>query len=168
MNQEIFYIRQPVEDHQEISLEKLIARRMARRRRVAKRMAKRFPLLAVEFMQDEFPGYTYQDWESDVLRKSRKGKSFRRPKPKSFDWNTIREHIPDFFAACKSRSKTRAVLRGRLKDGTEFICIVRSYWMDDYGQQRLRTHELIKLWRSSIQTFVKHPSVQIFEPNNEI
>jgi len=50
-----------------------------RREGVAKRMAKRFPLFAVEFMQKEFNGYTTEQFESDIakarLPKKRKGKS---------------------------------------------------------------------------------------------
>lgn len=68
------------DDHQAISLEQIIARRLARRRRVAKRMAKRYPMMAVQFMQDEFPGYTYEEFEADISRKTRKGKRYRRPK----------------------------------------------------------------------------------------
>lgn len=63
-----------------ISIEQVYKRREQRRRRVAKRMAKRFPLFAVEFMQDEFNGYTQEEFEADVSRKSRKSKSMRRAK----------------------------------------------------------------------------------------
>jgi len=42
-------------------------------------MAKRFPLFAVEFMADEFPDYTLEQFENDLegkkLPKKRKGKS---------------------------------------------------------------------------------------------
>jgi len=67
-------------DHQVTTVEQYEQRRIMRRRRVAKRMAKRFPMFAVELMQDEFPGYTYELFEADVTRKSRKGKSMRHPK----------------------------------------------------------------------------------------
>lgn len=159
--------RQP-EDTEAISLEKIISRRLARRRRVAKRMAKRCPLMAVEFMQDEFPGYTYDEFEADVLRKTRKGKSFRSPKLKGFDWKMIRAQIPDFFAKCIERRKTRAALRGRLQDGTEFTCVVRSVWHGDYGESRLRTSELIRLWQGPLKAFVSHKAICLYEHNDNI
>ena len=166
MKTEITFERIQQINQDEISLMKIIARRLSRRRRVAKRMAKRCPLMAVEFMQDEFPGYTYQDFEADVTRKTRKGKSFRRPKPKGFDWKMIRNQIPEFFQKCVERRKTKAVLRGRLHDGTEFTCIVRSCWIGEYGESRLRTNELIKLWQGPLKTFLSHPSMQLFEHHN--
>lgn len=67
-------------DHQVTTIEQYEKRRVMRRRRVAKRMAKRCPMFAVELMQDEFPGYTYEEFEADISRKSRKGKSIRHPK----------------------------------------------------------------------------------------
>jgi hypothetical protein len=70
--------RQP--DHQAITIEQYQKRKVQRRRRVAKRMLKRFPLFAVEIMQAEFPDYTYEEFIGDVTRKTRKGKSMRRPK----------------------------------------------------------------------------------------
>lgn len=160
--------RLQAEDYQAISLEQVIKRKAMRRRRVAKRMLKRFPLFAVEEMQAEFPGYTYEEWEADVTRKTRKGKSFRRPKPKGFDWKAIREQIPEFFEKCIQRRKTKGVLRGRLKDGTEFTCIVRSVWLGEYGESKLRTSELITLWRGPLKTFLSHPAMQLFEHHNEI
>lgn len=63
-----------------ISLEVAMKRRIQRRRRVAKRLAKRAPLFAVEEMQREFPGYNLELFEADISRKTKKGKSFRRPK----------------------------------------------------------------------------------------
>lgn len=71
---------QRLHDQEAISIEQFLRRRVQRRRRVAKRLAKRFPLFAVEMMQNEFPGYTYDEFVADVTRKTRKGKSFRRPK----------------------------------------------------------------------------------------
>lgn len=67
-------------DHQTISIDQILAKRVQRRRRVAKRMVKRFPLFAVEFMQEEFPRYDHETFVADVTRKTRKGKSFRRSK----------------------------------------------------------------------------------------
>lgn len=155
-------------DHQAISLEEVIRRKIQRRRRVAKRMLKRFPLFAVEEMQQEFPGYQYDEWVADVTRKTRKGKSFRRPKKKGFDWKTIREHIPDFFDRCKQRTKTRAVLHGTLKDGARFTCIVRSVWLGDGGERKMQTHELINLWRGPLKNFISHPGVILYEHKTEI
>lgn len=63
-----------------ISLEVAMRRKIQRRRRVAKRMAKRFPLFAVELMQAEFPGYTLEMFEADISRPTRKGKSYRTAK----------------------------------------------------------------------------------------
>jgi hypothetical protein len=155
-------------DQQAITIEQYHKRRALRRRRVAKRLVQRVPLFAVEEMQTEFPGYTYADFEADILRKTRKGKSFRRPKPKGFDWKQISQEIPDFFAKCIQRRKTRAVLRGRTKDGTQFHCIVRSVWCGDYGECRLRTSELITLWRGPLHAFVKHPAILLQEYQNEL
>lgn len=156
------------EDLEAISLQQIIARRLARRRRVAKRMAKRFPLMAVEFMQDEFPGYTYEQWEADVTRKTRKGKSFRHPKPKRFDWDTIRKEIPDFFQACVKRTPTTATLHGKLSNGEKFTCIVRATWYGEYGESRLRTSELINLWRGPLKKFTQHPAMVLLQHKNEI
>ena len=143
-------------------------RRLARRRRVAKRMAARCPLLAVEFMQDEFPGYTYEDWEADVSRKTRKGKSMRHPKQRAFDWKWIQREIPEFFNACVERTKTKAVLHGKTKDGGRFTCIVRSTWWADQRQCRLHTGDLIKLWRGSLKSFLSHPAMFVFEQKNTL
>lgn len=156
------------EDRDAITLEQYLKRKIQRRRRVAKRLLKRFPLIAVEIMQAEFPGYTYDEFIADVTRKTRKGKSYRRPKTKAFDWKQIRQEIPDFFAKCTDRRKTTATLRGRLKDGTEFTCIVRASYPGEYGEGRLRTGELVKLWRGTLQDFVKHPAVLVLENNNQI
>lgn len=155
------------EDQEAISLEKIIARRLARRRRVAKRMAKRFPLMAVEFMQQEFPGYTYEEWEADVTRKTRKSKSFTSPKTKRFDWNQIKKEIPEFFQACIKRTPTTATLYGKLPNGEKFSCIVRATWYGEYGESRLRTSELIRLWRGPLKTFCQHPAMILQEHKNE-
>lgn len=155
-------------DSREISLEKLLLRRVARRRRVAKRMAIRCPLLAVEFMQEEFPGYTYEEWEADVSRKTKRGKRFRRPKPKRFDWELIRKEIPDFFTVCVKRTPTSAVLHGKLKDGNKFTCIVRSSWFDGQRQCRFDAYDLIKLWQGPLKSFCQHPAVLLYEHNNKL
>jgi hypothetical protein len=65
---------------QAITIEEAQKRKVQRRRRVAKRMVQRCPLFAVEEMQEEFPGYTYDEFIADVTRKTRKGKSFRKSK----------------------------------------------------------------------------------------
>jgi len=70
--------RQP--DAQAISLEQALRRKAQRRRRVAMRMYKRFPLFAVEFMQEEFPGYDWDTYVLDVTKKTRKSKSVRKAK----------------------------------------------------------------------------------------
>lgn len=62
------------------TIEQYEKRRIMRRRRVAKRLAKRFPMFAVEMMQNEFPGYTYEEFEADISRKTKKGKSIRHVK----------------------------------------------------------------------------------------
>lgn len=155
-------------DHQAITIEQYHKRRILRRRRVAKRLLQRVPMFAVQEMQAEFPGYTYDEWEADVLRKTRKSKSYRRPKEKGFDWALIRHEIPEFFAKCIQRRRTRAVLRGRTPDGTQFHCIVRAVWYGDYGETRLRTTELIRLWRGPLKAFVQHPAVLLQEYQNEL
>lgn len=162
---EITHTRQP--DREAISIELVIKRRVMRRRRVAKRMAARFPLLAVEFMQEEFPGYTYDEWVADVTRKTRKGKSFRRPKPRKFDWEHIRKEIPDFFNACKKRTPTTATLWGKTKDGEKFTAIIRSTYWSESGQRRLDTYTLINLWKGPLKKLLTHPAVSLFEHHNE-
>lgn len=170
MKNEIFITseRQRLIDYESITLEQILKRRLMRRRRVARRMAKRFPLMAVEFMQDEFPGYTWEDFENDISRKKRKSKSYRKPKTKAFDWGEIRYKIPDFFDRCIERTKTKAVLHGRLKTGEKFTCVVRAYWYGEYGECRLRTKELINLWRGPLKDFLSHPAMQLLEHNNNI
>lgn len=74
----IISISKPI-DRETISLEQWQVKRERRRKRVAKRMAKRFPLFAVQFVSEEFKGYTTEQFESDIanakLPKKRKGKS---------------------------------------------------------------------------------------------
>lgn len=77
-------------------------------------------------MQAEFPGYTQDQFIEDITRKTKQRKNFRRPKPRRFDWVTIRKEIPDFFNACKKRTPTKAILHGKTKDGEKFTLIVRS------------------------------------------
>jgi hypothetical protein len=66
-------------DSEVISLEQWRIKRERRRKRVAKRMAKRFPLFAVEFMKEEFKDYTEEQFIKDIekakLPKKKKGKS---------------------------------------------------------------------------------------------
>lgn len=157
-----------ITDTQSITLEQVIKRRIQRRRRVAKRMLKRWPLFAVQEMQSEFPGYTQEEFIEDVTRKGRMSKTFRRPKPRKFDWRTIRKEIPEFFDACKDRTPTTATLHGKLKDGTRFTCIIRSSWFDGQRQNRFDTYDLIKLWRGPLKTFLSHPAMIIYEHNDEI
>ena len=149
-------------DTNAISIERANMLRAMRRRRVAKRMYKRFPLFAVEEMQAEFPGYDYNEFVADITRKTRKGKSFRRPKQKAFDWATIQREIPDFFAKCIERSKTKAVLRGRI-NGNDFTVVVRSCWNDSSGQRLFKTDTLIKLWRGPIKAFMEHEAVSSYD-----
>lgn len=155
-------------DHQAITIEQYQKRKVQRRRRVAKRKLAQVPLFAVEEMQAEFPGYTQEEFIADVTRKTRKGKSFRRPKPRKFDWKTIQKEIPDFFKVCVKRAPTTATLHGKTKDGGKFTCIVRSSWFDDQRQCRFDTYDLIKLWRGPLKAFVSHPAMILQEHNNEI
>lgn len=168
MKTELVYTRPA--DAQAITIEEVMKRKIRRRRRVAKRMLKRFPLFAVEEMQAEFPGYTYDEFVADVTRKTKKGKSFRRPKTKAFDWAQIRKEIPEFFDVCKERTPTTATLHGKLKDGGKFTCTVRASWfdVDQQRQRRFDTYDLIKLWRGPIKTFLRHPAMILKEHNNEI
>lgn len=150
-----------------ISVEQFIKRKERRRRRVAKRKLKAVPLFAVEEMQGEFPGYTLDEFISDVTRKTRKGKSFRRPKKRGFDWKTLQKEMPEFVRKCVKRTKTTALVRFRLKSGLEFSCLIRSYWHGEYGESRMETRTLIKLFQGTIQELVKHPAVLIFEHKND-
>lgn len=151
-----------------ISIEEYQKRRVQRRRRVAKRKLAQVPLFAVEEMQGEFPGYTYEEFIADVTRKTRKGKSFRRPKPRKFDWHQILKQAPSLFYACKKRTPTSATLFFRLKDGLTFTCIVRSSWFDGQRQCRLRTSDLIALWNGRLIDFCRHPAMSLLEHNNEL
>lgn len=153
----------------EITIEQYQKRRVQRRRRVAKRKLRDVPLFAVEEMQSEFPGYTYDQFVSDVTRKKVKQKSFRRQREMGFNWIDIQREIPDFVMKCKVRTKTKALLRLRLSDGREFTMIIRAVWHGDYGESRLRTNELINMWkRDSLIEFAKHPSTLLYKSNNEL
>lgn len=160
---------QKVQEANEITIEQYLKRKIQRRRRVAKRKLKAVPLFAVEEMQGEFPGYTYEEFVADVTRKTRKGKSFRRQMEMGFNWKEIAREIPEFVLKCKVRTKTKALLRGRLKDGTEFTMVIRAVWHGEYGECRLRTHELINLWRrNSVAEFQRHPSTLLYRHNNDL
>lgn len=64
-----------------ISVDEYIQRKKRRRWRVADRMLKKAPLFAAQIMQDEFPGYTEEDFIHDVTRKRRKGKKRKGKSP---------------------------------------------------------------------------------------
>lgn len=151
-----------------LTIEQYLKRRVARRRRVAKRKLKAVPLFAVEEMQGEFPGYTMDEFISDVTRKTRKGKSFRRPKKRGFDWKLLNKELPEFVRKCVKRTKTTALIRFRLKSGLEFSCIIRSYWHGEYGESRMDTRTLIKLFQGTIQELVKHPAVIVLEHKTDL
>lgn len=74
---ESVYARQA--DRDAVSLEQWLVKRERRRKRVAKRMAKRFPLFAVQIMKEEFKDYNYEQFEADLagkkLPKKRRAKS---------------------------------------------------------------------------------------------
>lgn len=147
-----------------ITIEQYQKRKLMRRRRVAKRKLLSSPLFAIEEMQAEFQGYTYDEWIDDITRKTRKGKKLRKSKRTGFDWKEIREKIPSFFYKCVKRSKTRATLRGRSKNGVEFIAEVRSIWFDGNMNKRMWTNELIKLWQAdNLKEFLRHPAVLVCE-----
>lgn len=84
-------------DRQDISLEKWLKKREQRRKRVAKRMALRFPLFAVEFTREEFPQYTQDQFQSDIegkkLPKKRKGKS---PLKRMGRYRAMRDAITEY------------------------------------------------------------------------
>lgn len=173
MSQTTILFTQPARnDAEAISLEEIVKRRVQRRRRVAKRMAARWPLFAVEEMQPEFPGYTYEQWEGDVLRKTRKGKKMRRPKPKGFDWPLIAREMPDLLPKMRNRTKTRFQLRTRITDkaGNEvrLVVEVRSVYMgDSQNQVRFDTRTLINLLQGGVKTFLSHPAVTCWEEKHE-
>lgn len=145
-----------------ISIERANMLRAMRRRRVAKRMYKRFPLFAVEEMQGEFPNYDYDAFVADITRKTKKCKSFRSIKQKGFDWGYIQKEIPDFFEKCIERTKTKAVLRGRI-NGHEFTVVVRSCWNDSSGQRLFKTGTLISLWKGNFKNFIEHEAVSSYD-----
>lgn len=156
-------------DTQAISIEQYQKRRIQRRRRVAKRLLKRFPLFAVEMMQNEFPGYTYEEFISDVTRKTKKGKKWRKPKTFRFDWGMLKERIPEFYNKCRERTPTKAVLKLVGKDGQTYrVSIIAKYENMDHGYSvhRLDTLTLIKLWEQGIKAFLSHPAMKIEIENN--
>jgi hypothetical protein len=67
------------DDQQTITLEQYRIKRQRRRKRVARRMARRFPLFAVEFTREEFADYDVEQLEADLqgakLPKRKRGKS---------------------------------------------------------------------------------------------
>lgn len=160
------------QDTQAITIERANMLRQLRRRRVAKRKLKTVPLFAVEEMQTEFPGYTYDDFVADVTRKTRKGKSFRRPKKKAFDWPRIYEEMPDLVAKMFNRKPTSFCLKMRVKanDGNYVFLLVKvhSIYRGDYGDSRLRTETLIKLLQGNSKDFLSHPAVMYWEQNNQL
>ncbi|RTL03623.1 hypothetical protein EKK58_12575 [Candidatus Dependentiae bacterium] len=160
------------QDTQAISIERANMLREMRRRRVAKRKLKKVPLFAVEEMQTEFPGYTYDDFVADVTRKSRKGKSFRRPKKKAFDWPRIYEELPDLVGKMFNRKPTSFCLKMKVKanNGDHILLIVKvnSIYYGEYGEGKLRTETLIKLLKGNSKDFLNHPAVLFFEQNNNL
>jgi hypothetical protein len=68
------------EIYKTITIQQFQKKREQRRRRVAMRQLKRFPLFAVEIMQDEFPNYDYDTFVLDVTWKTRKSKKVRKTK----------------------------------------------------------------------------------------
>jgi hypothetical protein len=87
-------------DHQAIGIDQFWKRKVQRRRRVAKRMLKRAPLFAVEFMQEEFPEITQEQFIADVTRKTRKRKSQRKnkktPMVRQGRWPLYRKAMADY------------------------------------------------------------------------
>ncbi len=154
-------------DLEAISLEEYEKRRLMRRRRVAKRMHKRFPMFAVQLMQAEFPGYTWEQHVEDISRKKRKYKSFRRPKPKGFDWGRIREEIPSFFYACRERRRMKAVVWMRYKNH-HFKATIHRTWWGDYGDNSITDGQLIELWKGPLRVFINHPAVSVEDQILEI
>lgn len=153
-------------DTEAITIERAIMLRAMRRRRVAKRMYKRVPLFAVEEMQGEFPDYDWDGYVADITRKTRKGKSFRRPKPKAFDWKYLYKEVPVFVERCIVRTKTLAVIRGKTSSGMEFVMHIRSCWFDGSGNRRLETGKLIEMLKGKIGDLIKHPAVLTYYSNN--
>jgi len=149
-------------DAEAITYEQILKRRVQRRRRVAKRKLASVPMFAVEEMQHEFPGYTYEEFVADVTRKTRKSKKIRKPKPKAFDWKVIAREAPDLFRKCRIRTKTKAVLFARIK-GIEVTVVVRSSWFDGQGQRRLDSYQLIRLFQGTLKDLAKNPAVLIYE-----
>lgn len=70
----------PPQQEAALTIEQYYARRLQRRRRVAKRLLARVPLFAAEFMRQEFPDVTQEQIVADATRPSRKRKSTRTKK----------------------------------------------------------------------------------------
>jgi len=159
------YSRKP--DTEVISIERANTLRAMRRRRVAKRMYKRWPLFAVEEMQGEFPDYDWDGYVADITRKTRKGKSFRRPKQRAFDWKQLYRKVPGFVSRCIVRTKTLAVINGRTAKGLEFTMHIRSHWFDGSGNRRLEKFEWLKVSKAlekELDEFLIARRRAIFEP----
>lgn len=171
MGMVIEVIQSKQEQERVITLEQYQKIKERRRRRVAKRLVKVVPLFVVEEMQKEFPGYNYDQFVQDVTRKTRKGKSFRKPKRKSFDWEYLRREIPDFFEKCLSRTPSVAMLRLSLKSGEYIVKVRRVYnGSDMYGfsESFLDEATLIRLWKGVLKDFLKHQAITFEKINNEL
>lgn len=154
-------------DTDAISLERYHQLKAQRRRRVAKRMLKRCPLFAVEMMLPEFPDYTQAQFEEDISRKTRKGKSIRHVKTWRFHWKIIRELAPSLWQAARKRSPTLIVVRMKLKDLYVRVTIHAKY-NDEYGcQTKLDTMTLIRLWDGPVKNLLLHPAVTVQAENHE-
>lgn len=112
-------------DYQSISIDQYWKRRAQRRRRVAKRLWAKYPMLAVEMMQAEFPGITYEQLVNDVTRPTRKCQSKRSAKSGLKKYG----RYPLYSAALEAYHATKDVkhlieaqsLRRRLKLDFQFL-----------------------------------------------
>lgn len=150
----------------QITIEEFQKRRIRRRRRVADRKLKAAPLFAVEEMQGEFPGYSYDEFIQDITRKRRKYKSIRHIKTRAFDWKYIAEIAPHIFEKCRVRTPTKAILYGRHND-IDFTVVIRSCWYDGQSQQRLDTMQFLRLFQGSLNQMLKHPAVLAYKTIQE-
>jgi len=72
----------PIAQTQVIDLRKAMMMEVQRRKRRAKRLFKRWPMLAVQFMQEQYgyKDYTHEKLMLDIKKNPRKGKRYRKAK----------------------------------------------------------------------------------------
>jgi hypothetical protein len=94
----IILVDQSNTEEQTISLDQYIKKRKRRRKRVSRRNFDRFPLFAVEFTKEEFPGYSQEDLDSDLhKRKARKKIKGRSQMKRQGRYWLMKEHLTKYW-----------------------------------------------------------------------